>query len=112
MNLMRTLLAFTVQHVTTKWLRLLGSKSTLTFSSGTCEIFIFSFFHRFVSPPLKTVDTSSRPLVYIPIWGIVTASETTGVFCCFFCLFWQPKRYMMAKGVSRIVLRFKEVVLF
>lgn len=89
---MRTLLAFTVQHVTTKWLRLLGSKSTLTFSSGTCEIFIFSFFHRFVSPPLKTVDTSSRPLVYIPIWGIVTASETTGVFCCFFFAYFGSQR--------------------
>lgn len=77
----------TVQHVTTKWLRLLGSKSTLTFSSGTCEIFIFSLFHRFFSPPLKTVDTSSRPLVYITIWELVTASETTGVFCCFFAHF-------------------------
>lgn len=86
MNLVRTLLAFTVQHVPTKWLRLLGSKLTLTFSSGTCEIFIFSCFHRFFSPPLKAVETSSRPLVYIPIWGIVTASETTGAFLVVFLL--------------------------
>lgn len=43
----------TVQHVTTKWLRLLGSKSTLTFSSGTCEIFYFLIISQIFFSPSK-----------------------------------------------------------